>query len=250
MERLDKILSSRAAMSRKEAKSLIRAGGVLVNGTPAVSGEQKVAGSDEIIVNGKSLSADKHVYYMMNKPAGVLCATEDKTGETVLDILPAEMRRKGLFPAGRLDKDTVGFVLITDDGDFAHRILSPKRHVPKTYYAVLDGPVPEDLPAAFEAGLVLGGGIICMPASIKILKSGETSAAELVICEGMYHQVKRMFAAFSLNVTYLKRTAIGGLSLDADLPEGRTRVILHKELSLILPDFDDIIQSRKITGYN
>lgn len=238
LERLDKILSLRAPMSRKDAKTLIKAGGVLVNGVPALCGEQKVTASDKIIVNGRPLCSDRHVYYMMNKPAGVLCSTRDKKCETVLDLLPADMQRKGLFPAGRLDKDTVGFVLITDDGDFAHRILSPKHHIPKTYFAVVDGSIPSELPLAFESGLDLGGGTICLPAGIKILKDSEASAAELVICEGMYHQIKRMFAAFSLNVTYLKRTAMGGLKLDADLPEGCARVILHKELPLILPDFD------------
>lgn len=231
MERLDKLLAEKTGMSRKEAKALIKTGGVRVNGMPAASGEQKLTDKDEIILNGKTLDTQKHVYYMMNKPAGILSATTDAHCETVLDLLPPELRRKGLFPAGRLDKDTEGFVLITDDGEFAHRMLSPKNHVPKKYFARLDKKIPGSLPGEFAAGVRLSESDVCSPAELRILESGYE--AELVIFEGMYHQVKRMFAKFSLEVVYLKRYGIGGLELDEKLKAGEARIILHKELELI-----------------
>lgn len=240
MERLDKLLAARTGMSRKEAKALIKAGGVLVDGKPAISCEQKTGENHTVIVNGKALDCEKHVYYMMNKPAGILSATTDSACETVLDLLPPELRRKGLFPAGRLDKDTEGFVLITDDGDFAHKILSPKNHVPKTYFVRLNEKIPESLIEAFASGLELGGGDVCSPAKLNILESGDE--AELVIFEGMYHQVKRMFAKFSLEVVYLKRLGIGGLPLDENLGSGSVRKILHKELALIAPFVCDVLQ--------
>lgn len=231
MERLDKLLAARTDMSRKEAKALIKSGGVQVNGLTALSGEQKITDGDTVISNGKVISLQKHVYYMMNKPAGILSATTDAHCETVLDLLPPELRRKGLFPAGRLDKDTEGFVIITDDGEFAHRILSPKNHVPKKYFARLDKKIPESLPEEFAAGLRLADRDVCSPAELRILESGYE--AELVIFEGMYHQVKRMFAKFSIEVLYLKRQEIGGLRLDEKLKVGEARIILHKELELI-----------------
>lgn len=239
VERLDKLLASRAGMSRKEAKALIRAGAVLVNGTPAAFAEQKLGESDTVIVNGEALDLEKHVYYMMNKPAGILSATTDPDCETVLDLLPPKLRRKGLFPAGRLDKDTEGFVIITDDGGFAHRILSPKNHVPKKYFVRLDKNIPGSLRGEFAAGLKISGGDICSAAELSILESGYE--AELVIFEGMYHQVKRMFAEFSLEVVYLKRVKIGGLELDPALGPGEARKILHKEIGLIDSSFGGIL---------
>ncbi len=233
MERLDKILATTCGLSRKEAKAAIKHGEVFINGAAAKNPEQKCSGADKITLCGKEVDSDKFVYYMMNKPSGVLSATRDKNCETVLDLLPQELRRKGLFPAGRLDKDTEGFLLITDDGGFAHKILSPKNHVPKKYYAVVDGNISADICEAFEKGLELGSDI-CSPAQLVVIKNGEESEAEVTIYEGMYHQVKRMFAKFSLEVKYLKRLKIGGLGLDPNLPVGGVRKILHNELEQIV----------------
>lgn len=234
MERLDKIVAERLGLSRKEAKALIKSGEVLINGGPAESDSLKCTETDSVMVGGKALNLSKHVYYMMNKPSGVLCATGDKSCKTVLDIIPPELFRKRLFPAGRLDKDTEGFVLITDDGGFAHRMLSPKNHVPKKYYAILNGIIPDELPAAFVSGLDIGGGDVCSPAEITIINNTGNAEAEVTIYEGMYHQVKRMFKKFSLEVKYLKRISIGELTLDPDLPIGCVREILHKEIKLIM----------------
>lgn len=240
MQRLDKILSAYGGRSRAEAKALIKSGVVRINGASAKSPDQKIGETDIVTVHGIPVSAEPFVYYMMNKPADVLSATSDPECRTVLDLLPPDMRRKGLFPAGRLDKDTEGFVLITDDGGFAHKILSPKNHVPKTYFARLDGPVPENLPPAFEAGLDLGGGDVCSSAEIKIIKNGAAPETEIVIYEGMYHQVKRMFQKFSLEVVYLKRIKIGNLSLDENLPPGGVRKMLYKEIMEIYPHFRNL----------
>lgn len=235
--RLDKHIADSISISRKDAKALIRRGLVLVNGQPASSPEAKIGPDDKVMAQGKLLPALGHSYIMLNKPTGVVCSTRDPRSPTVLDLLPETMRCKGLFPAGRLDKDTEGFVLITDDGGFAHRILAPRSHVPKTYRARLDGPVEESLLVpAFAQGLPLDGGDITSPAHLTVLENGREYQIELVIYEGMYHQVKRMFARFSLEVLYLRRVAIGGLFLDETLALGEARAISPEELRLILGD--------------
>ncbi len=230
MERLDKLLAERLNISRKDARSLVRAGAVLVNGKNARSPDQKVAGDEEICANGKILSKDEFVYYMLNKPAGLLCATSDPNCKTVLELLPPQMQRRGLFPAGRLDKDTEGFVLITDDGGLAHHLLSPKNHIPKTYFVKLDKPVPAGLVAAFADGVTLNNGDRCISARLQILDGCD---ARVTITQGMYHQVKRMFHSFGLCVVYLKREKIGGLALDEKLPAGGVRLITPGELELL-----------------
>jgi 16S rRNA pseudouridine516 synthase len=187
-------------------------------------------GGEEITANGKALNRDAFVYYMMNKPAGVLCATRDPSFRTVLDLVPESTRRKGLFPAGRLDKDTEGFVLLTNDGALAHRVLSPKNHVPKTYFARVDAPVPPELKRAFAAGVTLGNGDVCKPAALEPLGGNE---ARVIITEGMYHQIKRMFHRHGLSVVYLRREKIGGLALDAKLPLGGVREITPEELGML-----------------
>lgn len=233
-QRLDKLIADSGHWSRKEAKELIRRGRVMVDGVRAKSGDEKIPFGHEVTVDGAPLRNQKHLYIMLHKPAGVLCATRDRDCPTVLDLLPLELQRRGLFPAGRLDKDTEGFVLITDDGEFAHRILSPAHHVPKTYFARLSAPIDgAAVTQAFAAGLPLGGGDRCSPAQLQILENGPAPCVELVIYEGMFHQVKRMFAQFSVEVTYLKRLQIGGLSLDETLAPGESREILHKELARI-----------------
>ena len=233
--RLDKFFSSQSLASRKEVRTLVKAGRIIVNGQPALSPEQPVdPAADSIRLDGEEIAYQEHVYLMLNKPQGVVSATEDGRCRTVLDLVPPELWRKGLFPAGRLDKDTVGFVLLTDDGDFAHRILSPKQHVPKTYEAIISAPVNRTDIAAFEAGLPLADGTVCRPAALSVLNEGEQPLVRIVLHEGKYHQIKRMFEARGKRVLWLKRTMIGGLELDKTLPPGGCRAILHKELLKIL----------------
>ena len=153
----------------------------------------------------------------------------------MVDLLPPDARRKGLFPAGRLDKDTHGMVLITDDGDFAHRMLSPRHHIPKTYHARLDKPMPADTPARFAAGMELGNGEECKPAQVRLLEAGETPLVEIVLVEGKYHQIKRMFAAVGCHVDWLKRVKMGDLPLDETLAEGECRLLTVEEKDSILP---------------
>jgi len=233
--RLDKIIADFTVKSRKDAKAFIRRGAVGVNGVVVTNPDMKISKGDKVTANGKLLSDIGNIYIMMNKPTGVLSATRDNQCKTVLDLLPENLRRKGLFPAGRLDKDTEGFVLITDDGEFAHRILAPKNHVPKTYYAELSGHCGlgtlKMLPAKFAEGLTLDGGDRTSPAELAIIRDEAPLAVRLVIYEGMYHQVKRMFALFALEVTYLRREAIGGLSLDSSLKLGAARVISEDEIA-------------------
>ena len=231
MERLDKTLSKQLNIARSEAKALIKKGSVTVNGALAVSGDMKCADSDVISVDGKKITVNKYVYIMLNKPKGYISATEDKNEKTVLELVPKDMQRKGLFPAGRLDRDTTGFVLITDDGDFAHSILSPKKHVDKTYIATLDKPFTEEVKCDFESGMELGGKKL-QKAELDAV-DGDFKTARVVLREGMYHQVKRMFKKHGITVVELKRTKIGSLELDKTLAEGESRYIAETELQNI-----------------
>lgn len=233
--RLDRFFSSQSLASRKEFRALLRNGRVTVNGAVPARPELKVdPGMDDIRLDGVPVRYQKHVYLMLNKPAGVVSATEDRSQKTVLDLVPEELRRPGLFPAGRLDKDTTGLVLLTDDGDLAHRLLAPGRHVPKTYHALLDGPVPEEMYGAFAEGVTLRDGFTCLPARLRTLQEGEQPLVEIVLWEGKYHQIKRMAAACGRHVLALKRVKIGGLALDPELPEGSCRELLHKEQEKLL----------------
>ena len=226
-ERLDKYISSQTALSRKEAQKAIRDKRVTVNGEPCRTSDAKIdIDADVVDLDGKTLSYAKYVYYMMDKPAGVVSATEDRTERTVLDILPSELRRDGLFPAGRLDKDTTGLLIITDDGDYAHRMLSPKKHVVKRYIAGLDREPDDDISQSFEQGIVLADGTVCKSASAAPI--GE-KLVSIEISEGKYHQVKRMFAALGYKVVSLRRVKIGALELDPGLSEGETRVMSEEE---------------------
>lgn len=231
--RLDKLVSSQGACSRSDVKRLIKQKEILVNGVIAKDSSEKVDPElDVISVSGQVLSFKKHIYLMLNKPQGVVSATEDDTYPTVISLVPEEYMRPGLFPAGRLDADTTGFVLLTDDGDFAHDILSPKKHVEKTYVATLAEPLCDSDVKALQSGIQLKDGTSCQPAKIAILDpDGKT--VEIKICEGKYHQVKRMFAACENRVLTLKRTAIGSLKIDEDLSIGQVREIDSDELSLI-----------------
>ena len=233
--RLDRFFSSQSLASRKEFRALLREGRVTVNGAVPARPEQKIdPEADDIRLDGAPVRYQKHVYLMLNKPAGVVSATEDRRERTVLDLVPAALRRPGLFPAGRLDKDTTGLMLLTDDGALAHRLLAPGRHVPKTYHALLDGPVPDEMPAAFARGVTLKDGFVCLPAEIRILQDGAQPLVEIVLHEGKYHQIKRMAAACGRQVLALRRVQFGSLVLDPALPEGACRELLHKELQKLL----------------
>jgi len=229
-ERLDKLLAAQGIGSRKEIKELVRKGGVIINGSVVKSADVKIAPDAEVLVQGKPILLKKHLYLMMNKPTGVVSASRGDDCPTVVDLVPAELKRRGLFPAGRLDKDTTGFVLITDDGAFAHDILSPKHHIPKTYVATLDGILTEDVVKAFAGGIPLKNEDRCLPAQLTIL---DDHTAQVVLHEGMYHQIKRMFAACGLHVETLHRIAMGALLLDKDLAEGQCRELTAKELEQI-----------------
>lgn len=230
MERLDKWLSSQTAVTRSEAVRLIRTGSVTVDGQVCRLPAQKVEPATvRITLNGRALTYEQHIYWMLNKPAGVLCVSRDPKVQTVVDLLPEQAHRRGLFPAGRLDKDTHGLVLITDDGAFAHAMLSPRRHVAKTYHAVLDKPLDEAAAAAFRAGPLLADGTQCLPAQLRVLQDGAQPLVEVVLYEGKFHQIKRMFAAVGRHVEWLKRVSIGGLALDESLQEGQSRPLTDEE---------------------
>lgn len=227
MERLDKIIANRGAASRREVKDLVRQGRVLVNGVPASAPDMKVAAETAVItVDGVTLSAERYLYLLLHKPAGVLTATEDKRQPTVLDLIPETYRRRDLAPVGRLDKDTEGLLLLTDDGELTHRLLSPKYHVDKVYYARVDGVPDAADAAAFAAGLLLGDGLQCLPAKLELL-GGDVCLVTLR--EGKFHQVKRMLAARGAPVLYLKRLSMGPLTLDAALPIGGWRELTAEE---------------------
>ena len=229
MERLDKIISNRTGISRKDAKSAISSGKVIVSGNVIRSSDYKVGENEEIILDGKKISGNAHVYIILNKPKGYVSATEDPQQKTVTELVPPELFRNGIFPAGRLDKDTTGLMIITDDGDFAHRILAPKKHVPKKYAVTLDLPVTEEMKIGFENGIELSDGI-CK--SAKLFKTGEYTC-EVTLSEGRYHQIKRMFGCFGAKVTELHRLSMGGFSLPENLHPGECRELSEKELALI-----------------
>ena len=230
MERLDKILASTGKWSRREVKQLVRQGRVLADGRPAASPEEKYdPEAVEFTVDGEPVGYRRVTWLMMNKPGGVLSATEDGRGATVLDLLPPELRRIGLFPVGRLDKDTEGLLLLTDDGETAHRLLSPKYHVDKVYYTRVAGCLTEEDCQAFRQGMVLGDGLHCLPAELEILSAGEESEALVTLREGKFHQVKRMLAARGKPVRYLKRMQMGNLTLDPTLEPGQFRFLTGEE---------------------
>ena len=226
MTRLDKLLAQSGLYSRSEARDLIRARRVTVRGEIASKPEQKCADSAEIRVDGETVNCARFRYFMLDKPAGVLSATDDKSQSTVLDLLPAELRRLGLFPVGRLDKDTTGLLLLTNDGEFAHRVISPRYGVVKTYLARTAAQTgPEDV-RAFAEGLTLADGTRCLPA---VLEPLEGSLCRVLVSEGKYHQVKRMFAAIGHPVVALERLRIGEVWLDSALAPGESRPLTAQE---------------------
>ncbi len=221
MERLDKYLTERGAGSRREVQRLIRSGAVSLNGTVCKKPDTKLdPQTGSVTVSGKNIDADKFIYIMMNKPAGVVSATKDNYDKTVIDILPEEFRRRNMFPAGRLDKDTEGLLIITNDGEFAHKMLSPSKKVYKQYEAELDGEVTDDTIYAFKKGIMFADGTKCMPAELNIPDKSRKNRAIVKICEGKFHQVKKMFAVCGLKVVHLKRISIGNLYLGSNLTIG------------------------------
>ena len=231
MERLDKIIANRGIASRREVKDLVRQGRVLVDGVPASAPDVKVSAETvAITVDGVLVSSERYTYLLLHKPAGVLTATEDKRQPTVMELLPESLRRWGLAPVGRLDKDTEGLLLLTDDGELTHRLLSPRYHVDKVYYAQVEG-VPDAADAeAFAAGLLLEDGLQCLPAKLKPLGG---SACLVTLREGKFHQVKRMLASRGKPVRYLKRLSMGPLRLEDTLLPGQCRELSPEELAAV-----------------
>lgn len=227
MERLDKRLAGTGKWSRKEARELIRAGRVTVDGGVLRAPEAKVGEDASVAVDGAALGGGGPVYLMLNKPAGVVSSTDEPGERTVLELLGEEYRNIGLFPAGRLDKDTEGLLLLTNDGPLAHRLLSPRRHVDKVYYVEVDGVLDGEDVEAVRRGVALADGYVCLPAELKPLPGG--ASAYITLHEGKYHQVKRMLAARGKPVTYLKRVSFGSLVLDEKLPKGGWRALTEGE---------------------
>ena len=232
MMRLDKFLCEMGVGTRSEVKAYLKKGQVSVNGETIKKPEVKIdENKDAICFQGQPLVYEAVQYFLLNKPAGCVTATKDNLSETVMSFLPYN-RRDDLFPVGRLDKDTEGLLLITNDGQLAHELLSPRKHVDKTYFAVIDGEVREEHKQLFLNGLDIGDEDLTMPAKLKILKSGEVSEIELTIQEGRFHQVKRMFEAIGTKVTYLKRISMGPLVL-GDLQPGEVRILADSELEAL-----------------
>lgn len=232
--RLDKFLSDCGLCSRSESKTLIKKGAVTVNGQKAPKGDMKIdVENDSVCFKGEVVSYSQFAYYMLNKPAGVVSATEDKNMETVIDLVPKPCP-KDLFPVGRLDKDTEGLLIITNDGDMTHNLLSPKKHVDKTYFVrTTGGAVTQEDAEAFKHGVDIGEKNITLPAELNIISSGEISESELTIREGKFHQVKRMFKAVGKEVIYLKRLSMGALTLDESLEKGECRKLTEEEIAML-----------------
>ena len=235
MERLDKIISNLGYGSRKEIKALVKKGLVKVDGEVVKDNGVLIDPEKSVInINGEDLFYREYIYLMMNKPDGVISATYDNREETVIDLLEVEHQVFDPFPVGRLDKDTVGLLLLTNDGELNHRLISPKWHVDKVYYAKIDKAVDEKDVEAFKNGITLDDGYKCKEGKLEIISSSDEGSEVMVtIQEGKYHQVKRMFEALGKTVVYLKRTEFGGLPLDQDLEEGEYRELTEDELALL-----------------
>lgn len=232
--RIDKFLSNMGYGSRKEVKVLLKSKAVEVNGQAVRDPKVHVDETADIVtVGGEKVDYTEFIYLLMNKPQGVISATEDKYDQTVIDLLGEAEQNFEPFPVGRLDKDTEGFLLITNDGKLAHELLSPKKHVDKKYFALIDGVVTEEDGEAFRRGVMLDDGYVTKPAVLEILKSGEQSEIQLTITEGKFHQVKRMFQSVGKEVTYLKRLSMGPLELDPNLQLGEYRHLAEEELEAL-----------------
>lgn len=228
MERLDKFLCDSGAGTRSQVKLILRAGRVQVDGAPEKDGGRKIdPAQNEITLDGVRLAGKYRAVFMMNKPEGYVTATEDAREKTVMELLPAQLRHLELKPVGRLDKATEGLLLFTNDGELLHRLISPKKEVPKVYYARHEGTASRQDADAFAAGLTLADGTVCRSAVLEPLGAGESM---ITVCEGKYHQVRRMMASRGLTVTYLERRREGGLSLDG-LPRGGVRALTEEEIA-------------------
>lgn len=235
MERLDKVLSNLGYGSRKEIKGIAKKGLVTVDGVVIKDSAFQLDPEKSVItVNGEEINYRKHIYLLMNKPDGVVSATYDKYDHTVVDILEPEDAVFEPFPVGRLDKDTVGLLILTNDGDLNHRLISPKWHVDKVYYAKIDKEVTEKDVKAFEKGVTLDDGYKCMPAGLEILTSSEEgSEVHVTLQEGKFHQVKRMFESLDKKVVYLRRIKFGPIDIDEDLEEGQYRELTDEEVEML-----------------
>ncbi|MED3649426.1 MULTISPECIES: pseudouridine synthase [Heyndrickxia] len=232
--RMDKFLANAGLGSRKEVKQILKKNIVKVNGVIVKDSKAHIdPQQDEVTVRGEKVDYKEYIYLMMNKPAGVISATEDKHDETVIDLLEVNDTILNPFPVGRLDKDTEGLLLLTNDGQLSHQLLSPKKHVPKTYFAVIKGEVTDRDISAFRKGVILDDGYHTKPGELVILKSGIHSDIELTIMEGKFHQVKRMFEAVGKKVIYLKRISMGPLALDETLELGEYRELTEEEVLLL-----------------
>ena len=231
MERIDKIISNQTTYTRKEVKDLIKKKKITVNNEIINKSDFKIdIKKDIIMIEGKILNIKTHIYIILNKPKGYVSATKDNSIPTVLDLLPKEYKKRNLFPAGRLDKDTTGLMLITDDGEFAHNILSPKKHVSKTYNVTIDIPITKNMIEGFKNGVELNDGK-CKSAKLEITN---TNTGIVTLTEGRYHQIKRMFGCYKAKVIELERIAIGNFSLPKDLNQGDYIEINELELNKIL----------------
>lgn len=234
MMRLDKYLCDVGIGTRSQVKEILKKGNVLVNGEVVTRPEWKVEeNTDCVVCEGRKIAYREYVYWMLYKPAGVVSATEDKRERTVMEFLPQRERKKGVFPVGRLDKDTEGLLLLTNDGELAHRLLSPKKHVDKRYYAKVRGMVRQEHVERFSEGLDIGEERLTLPARLEVIESGEISEVWVTIQEGKFHQVKRMFEAIGCKVLYLKRMSMGTLMLDEGLKSGECRELTQAELELL-----------------
>lgn len=234
--RIDKYLANMNVGSRKEVHKLIKQGIVTINGNVVKTPKQKVQENDEVMVGDKEITYQKYHYFLMNKPKGVLSATEDRNQRTVIDLLAPKDRYQGITPVGRLDKDTTGLLLLTNDGQLNHELLAPNKHVDKVYQAQISGVADEKTVKTFAKGMKLGDGTKLKPAELKILDQDEahnTSKIEITIHEGKYHQIKRMFAACGMKVVELKRISMGKLHLDQNLPLGKYRELSLEEINNI-----------------
>ena len=230
MERIDKIISSQGKYSRSEIKKLASQGRIKINDNIVKKVNEKIdIETSTIYIDNEKLEFKKNIYLILNKPKGYISATEDRSQKTVLDLIPEKYFRKGLFPAGRLDKDTTGMMIITDDGEFAHNILSPKKHIRKTYRVTIDIDIDQNMIKQFEKGIVLKDHICC-PAIIKVQ---DVHTAVVTITEGKYHQIKRMFGCFGAKVVELHRIRMGNLDLPTDLKQGECRELSAKEINLL-----------------
>lgn len=230
--RLDKYLAETAQCTRSAARTLVQKGRVSVNGAVCKKADTQLSEVDVVCLDGAPLRYQQFVYLMVNKPAGVVSAREDARDTTVVDLLGDAYPRRQLFPAGRLDKTSTGFVLLTDDGVFAHEILAPKRHVPKRYTVTLDTPLTQEMADGFAAGVTLADGTVLSPAQVQAL-SPDGLQVQVVLRQGVYHQIKRMFGVYGAGVNALHRDAIGGLALDESLAPGQWRELTPEEVAQI-----------------